>query len=210
MSRLLSCDAIVLATYNVGEADRFCVLFTKECGRLAARASAARKTGSRLGAALLPFHRVQVELREWNNGYVVTGARRNFEAKTTDGITPFLAKAEIVELLLMLLQEGEPLPELFESVTNALENSGMSPLPHTVRILHLLGHMPSVDMPHFSTFTHNEQVCIEAWIRGEHGTSALSAKAERTLSSLCAQILSDHTGKRQNVPEIKRVMAVAT
>ena len=208
--RSLSCDAIVLATYNVGEADRFCILFTREYGKIAARASAARRIGSKLGSALLPFQRVQAELREWDNGYVITGARRHATCVGTETLSQFLAASEIIELLLMLLEEGEPLPDLFESVAAGLRSTTSSPLPHTVRILHLLGHMPSTDMPHFSSFNVDEKGCIEAWIRGDCEKSPmLSAEAERTLSSLCESILSDHAGKKQRVPGIKKSMMLA-
>ena len=212
--RTLSCDASVLATYNVGEADRFCILFTKELGRIAARASAARKPGSRLGSVLLPFQRVEVELREWNSGYVITGARRHpacARSCTPAGVqlTQFLAASEITELLLMLLEEGEPSPELFECLAEGLRSTAPSPLPHTVRILHLLGHMPSTDMPHFATFSAEERHCIGEWIEGGYEASILSTGAERTLSSLCENILNDHAGKKQRVPGIKQAMTFA-
>jgi hypothetical protein len=208
VSRSFSTDAIVLATYNVGEADRFCILFTRDHGRIAARASAARKPGSRLGGVLLPFQRVEVELREWHNGYVITGARRHPACRRTGELEQFLAASEITELLLMLLEEGEAAPELFESIAEGLRSTDPSPLPHTVRILHLLGHMPSTDMPHFSAFSTEEKNCIGQWIGGECVTSLLSSKAERTLSSLCERILNDHAGKKQKAPGVTRAMTL--
>lgn len=209
MSRTLSCDSLVLATYNVGEADRFCVLFTKEYGRLAARASAARKIGSRLGAALLPFQRISAELREWNNGYVITGARRHPDCARTAELSWFLSASEIIELLLMLLEEGEPLPELFESVAEALLQPATSALPHTIRILHLLGHMPSVDMPHFSIFSAEEKICIEQWIGGKQKSIVLSSEAEKNLSALCESILSNHGGKKRHAADIRKEIMVS-
>ena len=208
MSRSFSVDAIVLATYNVGEADRFCILFTRDRGRIAARASAARKPGSRLGGALLPFQRVEAELREWSSGYIITGARRHPACKRTGELAQFLAAAEITEMLLMLLEEGEAAPELFDSIAEGLRSTTSSPLAHTVRILHLLGHMPSTDMPHFATFTAEEKICIEQWTKGECETSMLSSRAERTLSSLCENILSNHTGKKQKAAGIARAMTL--
>jgi DNA repair protein RecO len=208
MSRSFSVDAIVLATYNVGEADRFCILFTRDRGRIAARASAARKPGSRLGGVLLPFQRVEAELREWSSGYIITGARRHPACRRTGELAQFLLASEITELLLMLLEEDEAAPELFESIAEGLRSTASSPLPHTVRILHLLGHMPSTDMPHFSTFSAEEKICIEQWTKGDCETSMLSSKAERTLSSLCENILSNHAGKKQKAPGITRAMTL--
>jgi recombinational DNA repair protein (RecF pathway) len=65
MSHAQTFEAIVLKTYDVGEADRLCILFTRERGRVMARASGARRLKSRLGASLLPFHHLQAyQLRQ--------------------------------------------------------------------------------------------------------------------------------------------------
>ncbi len=209
MSRSFSVDAIVLATYNVGEADRFCILFTRDRGRIAARASAARRPGSKLGGALLPFQRVQVEIREWNNGYAITGARQQANAISAATLPRFLMASEIIELLLILLEEGESAPELFDCVVEGLQGNVSSPLPYTLRILHLLGHMPSTDMPHFAAFSMPEKSCIACWIEGNcQEASVLSMGTERALVSLCETLLSNHTSRKQRVPGIHRMMTM--
>ncbi|MBU1911666.1 recombination protein O N-terminal domain-containing protein, partial [Patescibacteria group bacterium] len=41
-------NSIILKAYDVGEADRFLILFTREKGRMTARARAVRKLKSKL------------------------------------------------------------------------------------------------------------------------------------------------------------------
>ena len=48
-------EALILQSHDVGEADRFLILFTRERGRLAARARAVRKPKSKMGGSLLPL-----------------------------------------------------------------------------------------------------------------------------------------------------------
>ena len=64
MSRTRSVEAIILRTIDIGDADRFCILFTKEAGRKGARARGVRKTMSRLGGLLLPFRHLRIDLAE--------------------------------------------------------------------------------------------------------------------------------------------------
>lgn len=145
--RLLRCEAIVLKTYDVGEADRFCILYTREYGRLAARACGARKTKSRLGAALLPFHRVLVELRELRNGFLVTSAvRKGRTGDVCEDIRCFVQAAEGVELLLALVRDLEPTPELFDLTEEFLVLCSASSrrvfVAYLLRVLSLLGYLP--------------------------------------------------------------------
>ena len=58
MAHSESVEAVVLKTYDVGEADRFCIVLTKERGRIAARARGVRKLTSKMGGSLLPLHHV--------------------------------------------------------------------------------------------------------------------------------------------------------
>lgn len=54
--------AIVLRTYKLGEADRILALLTREHGQVRAVAKGARRTTSRLGARVLPFNVLDVQL----------------------------------------------------------------------------------------------------------------------------------------------------
>ena len=67
-------EAIVLQTHNVGEADRFCILLTKERGKIPVRARGVRKPKSRMGGSLLALQRIQVTVHEGSAGFMVTAA----------------------------------------------------------------------------------------------------------------------------------------
>lgn len=57
-------EAVVLRTYQLGEADRIISLFTRKHGKLRAVAKGVRRTSSRFGARLEPFSHIDVQLAE--------------------------------------------------------------------------------------------------------------------------------------------------
>lgn len=61
-SKLYRDEAIVLRTYNLGEADRIVVLLTRSHGQVRAVAKGVRRATSRFGARLEPFSMVDVQL----------------------------------------------------------------------------------------------------------------------------------------------------
>lgn len=140
----------MLKTYDIGEADRFCILFTRERGRIAARASGARRLQSRLGPSLLPFRHLTVELKEGSAGWVVAGVM----AKGVQGVrrvrgpdvTQFTALEEGIELLLRLVTDEGALPEVFD-LTLAFLAACHHDVPHaslaySFALLHCLGLLP--------------------------------------------------------------------
>jgi DNA repair protein RecO (recombination protein O) len=54
-------EGVVLRTQRLGEADRIITLLTRQHGRVRAAAKGVRRTGSRFGARLEPFGRVDVQ-----------------------------------------------------------------------------------------------------------------------------------------------------
>lgn len=145
MSLSHSYEAIVLRTYDVGEADRFCILLTRERGRIPARASGARRIRSRFGTALLPMHRVRVEVREGSGGYVVTAAQGDgAEWIMENDLRAFVQAQEGIELLLALTEDAVPLPKIFDLCAAFLVRCQEEDilLSFTLRLLHLLGFLP--------------------------------------------------------------------
>lgn len=57
-------DAVVLRTYQLGEADRIISLFTRTHGKVRAVAKGVRRTSSKFGARLEPFSHIDVQLAE--------------------------------------------------------------------------------------------------------------------------------------------------
>lgn len=149
MARRATLEAVILRTIDVGEADRLCILFTREEGRKAAKARGVRKTASRLGGTLLPFRHTRVDISESETHSAITGAvdcadlpdvLGNFEA--------FLRLQQGVELLLALTEDNEPIPGVFDLLLQfiALADNPSALLPFQLRLLHLLGFMPEHDV----------------------------------------------------------------
>jgi recombinational DNA repair protein (RecF pathway) len=209
VSRAFSVDAIVLAMYNVGEADRFCVLFTRERGRIAARAAGARRPGSHIGGNLLPFRRVTADIREWSNGYIVSGAKRHPDSAFVSALDDVLYASEIVEVLLLLVHDEEPLEEIFDCIAESLAHPASSTLPTIVRILHVLGLFPATEDPLFSGLPPEERGVIASWIAGTT-RSVLSAEGMHCVQSVCDAIVVEHASRRRNVPDIATTLIMRT
>jgi hypothetical protein len=167
VSHSQSFEAIVLKTYNVGEADRYCVLLTRERGRMAARANGVRKPTSRMGGSLIPFQHIKVELRESGAGWMVTGAQPTGETAAHATLESFSSRAQGSELLLRLLQDDEAVEALFDA-TLAFFQACDERVPHallafSLRYLHLLGLLPEEDdMLSVDTLSTEEAVFLEA------------------------------------------------
>jgi hypothetical protein len=160
-------EAIVLKTYNVGEADRYCVLLTRERGRLAARANGVRKPTSRMGGSLIPFQHARIELKESGAGWLVGGAQPAGETGARATLASFSLRAQGAELLLRLLQDDEPVPALFDTAL-AFFRACDEGIPHallafSMRFLHLLGLLPEEDeMLNVEALSEEESVFLEA------------------------------------------------
>lgn len=195
MGRTLTVEAIILKAHDVGEADRFCILFTKERGKLTARARSVRKPGSRMGGTLLPMQHCSMELREGSAGFSISDAKRLSNDDTTH-VDGFLQKQQGIELLLHALHDEEPLPELFETTILFLHQcdtrSFNSVLPFTIRLLHLLGLLPAPDEPFFALCTDVQKDLLrECTYRMPTELPDLSSREKEQFSLLCAQLLSN-------------------
>lgn len=152
MSRTIADEAIVLKTYNIGEADRFCVLLTKRGGRIAARAAGVRRTTSRRGAALLPLRRVSVEYAIGRTGtYSITQAScLDPYSHCATSLHAFSCAEQGVEILLNLIHEGEPVEQVYGLTKDFLSLCGPEhPAPllscFILKLLALLGSLPGGD-----------------------------------------------------------------
>jgi DNA repair protein RecO (recombination protein O) len=167
MARRVTLEAIVLKTIDVGEADRLCVLFTREDGRKAARAKSVRKTASRLGGTILPFRHIAVELSETDNHTTITGASDKGDLpEVTSNFSVFLQLQQGTELLLSLTENDEPIPGVFDLLFQFIRLSaerGDLLLPFQLRLLHLLGFLPeNDDDARFNALSKEAQAYIRA------------------------------------------------
>ncbi len=179
MPRRETVDAVVLRAIDIGEADRFCILLTRERGRLAARARAVRKPGSRMGGCLLPLRRVSVEIHESGDHLLIVGAtdtQRDDDTAVSFG--SFLRSAQGIDVLLSLIEDNEPLPAVFDLLCGFLrhDNDAVDILvAFQARLLHLLGLLPA--------YTSDQRVArlpdaAQAFIRAAASPLPFSALAE--------------------------------
>ncbi len=150
MSHTRSYESLILISRDVGEADRFLILFTREGGKRTARAKGVRKPSSRLGGLLLPMRHLQLELRDSGESAIVTGAVDiDAEAGSNQHFLSFARLNEGVELLLRLIEDDEPLPEVFDLLLqfrSACTNELPEPvLPFQLSLFHHLGLLPTTD-----------------------------------------------------------------
>ena len=142
-------EAIVLRSHNVGETDRFCVLFTRCSGRITVRATGARKIQSRRGRGLLPLHRISVtwEQHSFGNSVISVECLDANSAAWCDA-QRFSCAAQGIELLLALTEDGLDLPDVYDLTAEFLRACG-STVPttalrlYTLKLLKLLGYLPS-------------------------------------------------------------------
>lgn len=169
MAQLEAQEAIVLRTVDIGEADRFCILLTKGKGRLAALAKGARRPQSHLQSALLPFSHSEVHLREWKGNFFIASARTLSPASMEGTMEAFCSLSQAVELLLTLLQDGEPLPHIFELTKELIVQGGKAVMlpAFTFRIIELLGLLPGDEAMELRTLTTEERAFLHTIRRGK-------------------------------------------
>ncbi|ALM10274.1 MAG TPA: hypothetical protein DEB30_00130 [Candidatus Peribacter riflensis] len=185
-------DAIVLASYDVGEADRFLILLTREKGRLAARAPGARRLKSRL-CPLLPLTHLAVELKESRGGFLVCGITpHHHHNPRVQHLQDFFVRMQASELLLALLSDGEPVPEIFEALSALLHHphcAEQDTLAFTLRVLALLGVLPEITHRLFAPLSPEERSFVLASMRGTPVNEKISCTR---LRSLCTQLVQEH------------------
>ncbi|MBM3230698.1 DNA repair protein RecO [Candidatus Peregrinibacteria bacterium] len=210
MPRTLTLDTIVLKVHDVGEADRFCIVFTKERGKMAIRARGVRKPGSRLGGTLLPLRRITMHVKASSTGYIVTDASIAGEILGND-VRAFLHAQQGIELLLLSLHDEEPLPELFDATAGFLERcfrgADHTVLPYTLRMLHLLGLLPDTGNIRFSRCSPNQMIYIQKSMEGNwESLPALLQKEKEFFSPVCAELLSEALSRAPRAGVIAQAM----
>ncbi len=118
-------EAIVLGVRNWGEADKMLRLVSRDHGRLTAAAFGARRPKRRRAAGLQMFHTVDLTLTEGDRVDTVRQCRliRRFPHFETD-LSAMAYAAFIAEVLLELMPDGAPHPEVYRWLPTVLEACG--------------------------------------------------------------------------------------
>lgn len=121
-------QAFVLRTYKLAEADKICVLLTRQSGKLRGIAYGAQKMKSRFGSSLEPFTEVSVtyfqkegrELVSISNAEILRSHFREASASVEAGA----AMSYLSELLCEFLPDHEPNETVFRLVAATLDAFG--------------------------------------------------------------------------------------
>ena len=117
-------DAFVLRTFTLKEADKVCVFFTREAGKLRGVAHGARRLRSKYGASLEPFTEVALIYFEKENKELVTVSNceiirsQFFEGMSGEllGVMHYLA-----ELVIEFIPDREPNEKVYRLISATLE-----------------------------------------------------------------------------------------
>jgi len=211
MSHTQSIEAVILQTHNVGEADRFCIMLSKEKGKIAARARGVRKLTSRFGGSVLPLSHISSQIRESSAGYMMTDAKRIQEFGPAN-ISSFVHAQQGVEILLHVLHDEQPLPEIFDALLHFLSYCSTekepTSLPFTLQLLHLLGMLPDREnIYRFGTYSSEQITYMESSVTGQWDTLIpLKNNEKKVFSELCALLISEINTRPLNAGAVMRDM----
>ena len=115
--------AIILHTSDIFDADRSYLMFTREQGKLRARAKGVRRPKSRLSGNLLPYVPTNLEFVVGDSGWeLIVAAHTTVMGGYPEYPLDFLQHAELIaEALDKLLPDREPHPEFFDGLAYTLE-----------------------------------------------------------------------------------------
>lgn len=151
---LLKATAIILRSRKWGDADRIVTFYTKELGKIRGVARGARRQKSRFGAALEPFTFCRLDLFEKSGDSL-------FRISHVDLVTSFQAlredlalmtsAARMVNVVTAVTPDGDPDPQLFDTLEQGLASLAQSRDPpftallFQIRLLGLTGFRPQTD-----------------------------------------------------------------
>lgn len=174
-------EALVLGSREVGESDRIFTLYTKDFGRVMARASAVRNERSKMRYALQHYAHARVSLVRGKRGWRVAGASAiHTGVGSPKGIATFARIAELVKRLVAGEEKNEYLfAALAEAHTAFIHSekdiSATIEIVCVARILYALGYI-STEALSTALFTHTAYT-------GEHLLEAETMR-DKLLSSI--------------------------
>lgn len=119
-------EAVILDTTDVFDADRSLLLFTRELGKVRARAKGVRKSTSRLTGHLLSYIPTQLELVESGGWYLVVQAQilshyASVETYPSDALQFLRQAAVLAEAVSKLFVDHDPHPVIYDGLVYTLD-----------------------------------------------------------------------------------------
>ena len=134
---------IVLRNSGVGEADRIYTIFTRELGKVYARAIGVRKSDSKLRGNLESYSLSSVSFVKGKDFWRITSSQ------LVKNIPPIPTITKPLNLLDRLIQGEEAHPELFDEIEQSLALGGVSEdfeIELAAKILFHLGYLQKSDL----------------------------------------------------------------
>jgi len=151
---LIKTAAITLKSRKWGDADRIVTFYTKEMGKVRGVARGARRMKSQLGASLEPLTICYLNLFEKSGDSL-------YRVSQVDLVEPFIrfredltlmtAAARMVNVVGAVTPDGDPDPQLFETLELGLralvtsQDPALTALLFQIRLLGLIGFRPQTD-----------------------------------------------------------------
>jgi DNA repair protein RecO (recombination protein O) len=151
---LVKTPAITLKSLKWGDADRIVTLYAKHLGKIRAIARGARRAKSRLGASLEPLMLCDLNLFEKSGDTL-------YRVSQVDLVEPFIrfredltimaAAARMANVVGAVTPDGDPDPQLFETLEQGLrslltgDDPALTALLFQIRLLGLTGFRPQTD-----------------------------------------------------------------
>ena len=181
-------DAFVLRTYTLKEADKICVLFTRDSGKVRAVAKGARKLRSRFGSSLEPLTEVALSYYQKENQELASISTCDIlRTQFSDEITSERLGAlhYIAELVIEFVPDHEPNERIYRlvgAIVEAMRSSGSPELPAISRyfeiwMLRLSGFLADLSSCHVcGRALANEQ---SVWLTSEGAPVCPSCSRQR-------------------------------
>jgi len=118
-------DAFVLRTFTIKEADKVCVFFTRESGKLRGVAHGARRLKSRFGASLEPFTEVSlVYFQKEHKELVSVSNCEIINSQFVEGMSSEMLGAMhyLAELVIEFVPDHEPNERVYRLISATLES----------------------------------------------------------------------------------------
>lgn len=151
---LIKTVAITLKSRKWGEADRIVTFYTRELGKIRGVARGARRLKSRMGAALEPLTMCDLNLFEKSGDSLYRVSQVDLVepfVRFREDLTVMAAAARMVNVVGAVTPDGDPDPQLFETLEQGLrslvssDDPALTALLFQIRLLGLTGFRPQTD-----------------------------------------------------------------
>jgi DNA repair protein RecO (recombination protein O) len=181
-------EAFILRTYTLKEADKICVLLTREAGKLRGVAYGARKLRSRFGSSLEPFTEVAItyfqketrELVSINNCEIIRSRFPQEVSSELLGLLHYLA-----ELVIEFLPDHEPNNRVYRLLAATMEATDKA-TPDELSALARYGEIWMLKLGGFLPSWRECAVCeadltreASVWLTSEGMTQCLNCSQRR-------------------------------